>query len=196
MRENNFVVRRVGPGQPGAADGDRNTALASDNFFAAALLTLWHRVSQAGGSVGYLPTATRQEIAPAAAAAVDEIRAGKRKALVFTQHTDIAKDQLIACAFLVPATIALHSHRAEVRTVIVDPDHQGRGLGRALLGEVDKYASELGIDTLTLSVRGGRGLEKFYEGIGFTEYGRLPDSIRLSPTDSREEIFYWRSVGP
>ncbi len=188
------VVRRVGPGQPGAATGARNTALASDNFFAAALLTLWHRVSEAGGAVGFSPPVSRQQVAPAVAKAVDELRAGTRKAVVFTQDTDLARNQLIACAFLVPNFSDLDSHRIDVRTVMVDPAVQGRGLGKKMIEEVVNYSRELGAETITLSARGGEGLEKFYETLGFSEWGRMPDAIRVSATDSRDEIYYWRSI--
>ncbi len=188
-------MRRVGPGQPGAAVGARSTALASDNFFAAALLTLWHRVSEAGGSVGFVPSVTRQQVAPAVAKAVDELRAGTRKAIVFTKDTDLARNQLLACAFLIPNFSDLSSHRIDVRTLMVDPAAQGQGLGKKLVKEVIAYARELGAQTLTLSARGGEGLEKFYESLGFIEWGRMPDSTRVSPTDSREEVYFWRRIG-
>ena len=53
-----ITVRRVGPRQPTVAAGERSTSLAADNHFASALITLWHRVSQAGGAVGFDTSAT------------------------------------------------------------------------------------------------------------------------------------------
>ena len=52
-------VRRVGPGG----------SMASDKAFAVALLTLWHRVAQAGGAVGFVLPADRSSVG----AAVSEV---------------------------------------------------------------------------------------------------------------------------
>ncbi len=184
-----IVARRVGPGQPGAVVGERISSLASDNHFAAALLTLWHKVSAAGGAVGFAASAERSEIAPVVSEAVNGLRAGTRRAVVLTEGT-----RLIAVAFLVPGSLRIRRHLADVRSLMVDPDYQGRGLGRRLMDEVAALAGQMGVSILTLGARDGQGLDRFYVGLGFTEYGRLPDSVRLGEDESRDEILYRRTL--
>jgi hypothetical protein len=37
-------------------------------------------------------------------------------------------------------------------------------------------------------VRGGEGLERFYERLGYTIVGRHPGAVRVAPGDDRDEI--------
>jgi GNAT superfamily N-acetyltransferase len=70
----------------------------------------------------------------------------------------------------------------------VHPARQGQGLGRVLMTGVHDAARELGLEMLHLTVRGGYGLERFYEGLGYREFGRMPGAIRLGPGDDRDEL--------
>ena len=53
-----------------------------------------------------------------------------------------------------------------VRTVFVDPDLQGRGIGRRLMDEIEHAAREVGITTL--AVPSSVTAEAFYARLGFT----------------------------
>ena len=53
-----------------------------------------------------------------------------------------------------------------VRTVFIDPAYQGRGIGRALMAEVERAAVERGIQVLT--VRSSITAEPFYTKLGFS----------------------------
>ena len=178
-----IVARWVGPHQRPAAAGAKITGLAADSHFAAALLTLWHRVSQNDGGLDFGPTAGRAEIAVAVTDVVNGLRAGTRYAVALT-----AGNELVAIAFLIPRVYQLVAHVGEVRFVMVDPDHHGRGLGRQLMAEISRLAGTVGVTLLTLGVRAGR--ERFFVQQGFIEYGRLPAAIRLPDGSSFDEILY------
>jgi GNAT superfamily N-acetyltransferase len=189
--QTDIVARRVGPRQAQATPGERITGLAADNHFAAALLTLWHRVSQSGGAVGFEASASRSEVASAVTEAINAIRAGSRHAVVLT-----AGNELIAVAFLVLEPLRIRRHLGDVRSLMVDPGYQGLGLERRLVDEIAVLATDVGVSTLLVGARAGQGLDRFYQGLGFEEYGRLPDSVRLSDGSSYDEILYRRAATP
>jgi GNAT superfamily N-acetyltransferase len=91
-------------------------------------------------------------------------------------------------ATLVGSLSPLRRHWATVLRVQVHPSHQGSGLGRVLMAGVHDIARERGWEFLYLSARGGTGVDGFYRRLGYQEYGRLPDAIRLAPGDDRDEI--------
>jgi hypothetical protein len=43
-------------------------------------------------------------------------------------------------------------------------------------------------DELHLAARGGVGLERFYQRLGWREIGRWPGALRLGPGDDRDEV--------
>lgn len=170
-----FVARRVGPGHPQAAPGERISGLAADNHFASALITLWHRVSQAGGAAGFEPASARFEIAPAATEAVAGLRAGRWNAVVLTDG-----NALVGAAFLIRRPLRIQSHIADVRGPLVDPDHRGIGLGSRLMDEIAALATELDVTLLTTTVRDGQLHDASPADLGFVEFGRLPGALLVS----------------
>jgi hypothetical protein len=79
-------------------------------------------------------------------------------------------------------------HRAEVRKLLVGPAHRRQGIARALMGEIERRARNLGRSLLTLDTRTGDKAEPLYTALGFTVAGIIPDycrdtlSDRLDPT--------------
>ncbi|GAB4082547.1 hypothetical protein GCU67_11275 [Modestobacter muralis] len=47
---------------------------------------------------------------------------------------------------------------------------------------------DLGLDWLRIEVRGGAGLEPFYEQFGWQVVGRWPGAIAVTPDDRRDEV--------
>ncbi|MCC9604755.1 GNAT family N-acetyltransferase [Blastopirellula sp. JC732] len=54
-----------------------------------------------------------------------------------------------------------------VHDLAVDPDHRGRGVGKALLDEMARYAAEQGCSYLTLEVRADNPARRLYQRCGF-----------------------------
>jgi GNAT superfamily N-acetyltransferase len=148
-----------------------------------ALLTCWTDVTNAGGAVGFVPPVTEDVVAPALDALLERVAQGRERLVVLRVDGELA-----GWAVLSLSLSPLRRHWATVLRVQVHPDRQGRGLGRVLLGGVHDVARDSGLEMLHLTVRGGYGLERFYEGLGYREFGRMPGAIRLAPGDDREEV--------
>jgi ribosomal protein S18 acetylase RimI-like enzyme len=66
--------------------------------------------------------------------------------------------------------------------IAVAPEHQGQGLGRALLGHLEQELTRRGARTLrieTSSLEGAGGAARFYARHGFAEVGRIDDFYRM-----------------
>jgi ribosomal protein S18 acetylase RimI-like enzyme len=72
---------------------------------------------------------------------------------------------LVACVVAVP----LSRTEAKIRQMAVSPRHQGRGLGRRLMEEVEKAIRERGFRGLELNAR--TSAAGFYEKLGYTVVG-------------------------
>lgn len=71
-------------------------------------------------------------------------------------------------------------HRGSVYYFAVDPEHQRRGFGRALLAEVERRLIELGCPKINLLVRSeNAAVLGFYAALGYTEHAALSLGKRL-----------------
>jgi GNAT superfamily N-acetyltransferase len=71
----------------------------------------------------------------------------------------------------------------QLAALVVDPAHQGRGVGRALVRAVEDWARELGAEMVTLSSGHHRtSAHRFYERQGYAATG-LRFVKRLQPDD-------------
>jgi GNAT superfamily N-acetyltransferase len=147
------------------------------------LLACWTDVSNAGGAVGFVPPVTVEEVAPALDALLGRVAQGRERVIVLR-----VDDEVAGWAVLSLSVSPLRRHWATVLRVQVHPDRQGQGLGRVLMTGVHDAARGLGLEMLHLTVRGGYGLEGFYAGLGYREFGRMPGAIRIAPGDDREEV--------
>lgn len=159
----------------------RNPDLTRD--LAGELVAIWADVSNAGGAVGFAPPVTTTDIWPTAAPAFDRVRAGLDDLVV-------AYDAAVPVGFGFLATNdwALARHWGTVKRLQRHPDRRGRGVGAALLAELEAAARDRGLERLVLTVRGGTGREDFYLGHGYTVEARLAARIRMGDGDDREEL--------
>ncbi|MBA5225396.1 MULTISPECIES: GNAT family N-acetyltransferase [Streptomyces] len=164
------------------------------------LLTLWTDVSNAGGSVGFVPPVEAGDVRPALVRHFVAMSEGHTRLLVGRYDADDADDtdgadgadkegEVVAAAFLAANTHPLMRHWAWLHTVMVHPRRQGGGHGRALLAAAERAARAMpGIEAIRLTCRGGTGLERFYEACGYKEVGRVPGAIRVGPGDDRDDV--------
>ena len=149
------------------------------------LVSCWRDVSNAGGAVGFpvLPVAEEQ-VAAAVGALVDSLDPTLNRLLVATV------DHVLA-GWLVLAGNAdsLTAHWARVLRVQTALEHRRTGVGHSLMVEVARAArDEYGLTALHLELRGGMGLEHFYERCGWREIGTWPLALRLGDNDYRDEV--------
>ncbi|MFF1636560.1 GNAT family N-acetyltransferase [Streptomyces sp. NPDC058249] len=149
------------------------------------VLTLWTDVSNAGGSVGFIPPVTVEDIRPEWLKHLAAMTEGRTRLLVALDD----EGAVAATAFLSFNTHRLMKHWVWLYTVMVHPRHQGKGYGRDLLAAAEEAAGSFeGIEAIRLTCRGGEGLERFYASCGYKEVGRVPDAIRVGPGDDRDDI--------
>ncbi|MGW2457455.1 N-acetyltransferase family protein [Streptomyces sp. NPDC001761] len=149
------------------------------------ILDLWTDVTDAGGAVGFVAPANREEIRPELVRHFAQMAEGRTRLLV--GHDEAG--EVAATAFLTRNTHRLMTHWLWLYTVMVHPRHQGRGYGRDLLAAAADAARGMeGIEAVRLTCRGGLGLERFYGSCGYKEVGRVPDAIRVAPGDDRDDI--------
>lgn len=91
----------------------------------------------------------------------------------------IENDHLIGTAQLLPAASQNAAHRAEVAKVLVLRECRGRGLGRALMTEVEAAARRLGFSLLVLDTQTGSPAQRLYESMDYVVAGIIPDYARL-----------------
>jgi GNAT superfamily N-acetyltransferase len=178
-----------------------------------AVVDLWVRVNDAGGSVGFLPGASAADVAAALDRHVHDVRAGRSLLCVLLdpegtdaelgegpvdaeQWRDVARGRLRGLGFWEHSRGFPYEHIAGLKRLMVDPSAQGRNLGRILLGGMVGIARrELPrVELLRLDYRDGLGLGEFYGRAGWTEVGRVPRGLRLSATDYRDDVAMARRV--
>jgi GNAT superfamily N-acetyltransferase len=147
------------------------------------LLRCWTDVSNAGGAVGFVPPVTEDDVSPVLGKLLEGVHSGRDVLAVLSVDREVA-----GFAAIVGSSSPLRRHWAMVLRVQVHPSRQGSGLGRVLMDGVHDIARARGWEFLSLSARGGTGVDGFYRGLGYTEYGRLPGAIRVGPDDDRDEI--------
>jgi GNAT superfamily N-acetyltransferase len=147
--------------------------------------TLWTAVTRADGAVGFPSDAPEEDIKAAAEEVIEDVRAERQQLIVLE-----ADGELAGTVFLRRGDRAVIRHRADVLKLMVRPDLQGRGWGKALLDAAVAHATALGLEQLLLSTRGGTDLPAFYAKQGWTQVGVFPDALRIGPDDLRDEHWF------
>jgi GNAT superfamily N-acetyltransferase len=149
----------------------------------ADLLDTWIAATDAGGSVGFVPPAPVHDVADALDLALERVAGGQD--VLGTLHDG---SRYVGMGLLVANSGALFQHWRTVLRVMVHPKFQRAGAGTRLMKGLHGAAGDLGVQHLRLTVRGGEGLEKFYERFGYRIVGSHPRAIRLNAHDYRDEI--------
>ncbi|MFJ5553269.1 GNAT family N-acetyltransferase [Streptomyces sp. NPDC093225] len=158
---------------------------AVDPVLHEGLLDLWVDVTNAGGAVGFVGPVARDDVRPALITQLAAVAEGGMRLLVGRDGAG----RVVATGFLARNTHRLQGHWVWAYSVMVHPDHQGHGEGRALMAALADAARSMdGVDAIRLGCRGGLGLEHFYAACGYREVGRVPGAIRVAPGDDRDDI--------
>lgn len=152
------------------------------------LLSVWVAVTDAGGSVGFTAPAPVDVIARTLDASLARVAAGEDALGVLRDG-----DRVVGMGMLVDRGGELTRHWRTVLRVMVHPDQQGGGAGRLLMEGLHALGVRRGLEQLQLTVRGGEGLEGFYERLGYSVVGRHPGAVRVASgegghNDDRDEI--------
>lgn len=152
----------------------------------AQLTGCWRDVVNAGGAVGFAEEVpvTDDDVAPV----VDEIVAGLSPRLSRLLLA-MREDDLAGWLLLTGNSDPVVAHWGRVTRLQTALPARGTGVGRALMTELHRSArDDLGLDSLRLEVRGGWGLEAFYEGFGWQAVGAWPGALQFTEHDRRDEV--------
>jgi GNAT superfamily N-acetyltransferase len=148
------------------------------------LTTCWLDVANAGGAVGFPFVPVSQAVVEAAVA---DLAAEIQQGDVVLVQARFA-DELVGWVTLRLNPSKLTSHWATVERLQSHPLQRGAGVGGALLACACDHARSMGLEELRLALRGGEGLETFYERRGWVEIGRHRNALRLRDGDDRDEV--------
>lgn len=150
------------------------------------LTACWRDVVNAGGAVGFAEQApvSDADVAPVVERMVAGLDARLARLLVATRAGGV-----IGWLLLTGNADPVTAHWARVTRVQTSPQARGTGVARALMTELHRSArDDLGLDGLRLEVRGGWGLEAFYEKFGWQVVGAWPGALQFTEYGRRDEV--------
>jgi GNAT superfamily N-acetyltransferase len=86
-------------------------------------------------------------------------------------------------------------HRGEIAKMMTRASRRGHGIARALMIEAERIAVERGRTLLTLDTATEEGAGPFYEKLGFTPAGVIPDYAYKPYGGLCGTILYWKRIG-
>jgi len=102
--------------------------------------------------------------------------------------------EVLGMAHLVFSGATNADHRAEVQRVGVATAVRSRGIGRRLMAEIEAAARERGITLLWLTTHEGTDACAFYEAIGYTKLGVMPNFSRRPDGTLWPGAFYFKEL--
>ena len=102
-------------------------------------------------------------------------------------------DHVVGTAQLELAQRANGRHRAEVSKVLVHPAHQGNGIGRILMTEVELTAQRYGRTLLHLDTNEDDTTNAFYQRLSWIRAGTIPQWAGSGPNNELHgTTFYYK----
>jgi len=145
-----------------------------------------------GASVGFVLPFTDGEVEDYWHKVCGDVTAGHR--LLFAAFDDGGR--LVGSAQLALEPRANGRHRAEVQKVMVLAAHRGRGIGAALMARVEAEAWARDRVLLFLDTSAGEsGATKFYERLGYTLAGGIPDFAADPDGRLAANAIYYKRLG-
>jgi ribosomal protein S18 acetylase RimI-like enzyme len=91
----------------------------------------------------------------------------------------LSNEEIVATAMA-----GYEGHRGWVNYLAVAPEHQGKGFGRAIMGEAEKLLGRMGCPKLNVQVRGANtAAVAFYRRLGY----RIDDVVSLGKRIERDD---------
>ena len=102
-------------------------------------------------------------------------------------------DQLIGIAIIMRSSALKGRHWAHIYSMYVKPTYWGSGVAEALVQYVLEFARGRFEYVELSATEGNERAKRFYERLGFREYGLRPASMRNGARDYAEHLL-WRAV--
>jgi acetyltransferase len=100
-------------------------------------------------------------------------------------------DELVGAVQLSRAETGNGRHRAEVQRLVVRGDQRGRGVGRALMEAVVDEARKRDLKLLSLTTHADTAADRFYERLGWSRAGVIPDYAELPNGELAANAFFY-----
>jgi GNAT superfamily N-acetyltransferase len=173
------------PGQTVASLRQYTAAAQVSPSLRRQLVDCWVAVTNAGGAVGFpFPPVDEATVAPAADHLIAGLDPDLRRLLVAVRN-----DRLAGWVSIHREAAPVITHWGTISRLQTNPAFRGQGIASALMIRARHIArDEMHLEQLHLAVRGGIGLEAFYQRLGWAIAGRWPRALRFGPDDFRDEI--------
>jgi acetyltransferase len=151
------------------------------------LATLLQHVVNSGGTVGFMPPVSNEEVTAYWLDVVRALEGSLRVLLVARDGSEIVgTTQLDLCGR------SNGLHRAEVMKVMVHPSRQSQGIGAQLMRAVELEAAREGRTTLVLDTREGEPSERLYDKAGFIRAGSIPNYARSGDGTLHSTVYMYK----
>jgi ribosomal protein S18 acetylase RimI-like enzyme len=168
----------------------RRVESAEADDICASLANLHHDALRSGMALGALDSMSRGVLERSYRDVVASLDQRERVVLVAEEEGA----GILGMAQLVFSGVTNADHRAEVQRVAVDSGARGRGVGRRLMAAIEHAAGEDGVTLLWLTTHDGTDACAFYEAIGYTKLGVMPDYSRRPDGTLWPGAFYFKKL--
>jgi GNAT superfamily N-acetyltransferase len=158
----------------------------------AQLTACWRDVANAGGAVGFAEEVpvSEDDVAPVMAEIVAGLDPRLSRLLVAARDGDVA-----GWLLLTGNADPVIAHWGRVTRLQTAVHARATGVARRLMEELHRCArDDLGLEALRLEVRGGMGLEAFYERFGWVVVGAWPGALQFTRYGRRDEVLLARDL--
>lgn len=155
----------------------------------AGLVELLIDAIHAGASVGFLEPLAIDEAGRYWDKVFAEVESGDRVLLVAKEE-----GRIVGAVQLVLPSLPNARHRAEAQKLLVHTSARRRGLGTALMAEVEARAMALGRYLIILDTRAGDPAGKLYEQLGYSRAAVIPGYAQSPNGKMHAAAFYYRDL--
>ncbi|MDP9764509.1 GNAT family N-acetyltransferase [Deinococcus enclensis] len=155
-----------------------------------ALAVLLTATVAAGGSVGFMHPLPPEDARAFWTASLQA--AGRDERVVYGAFQDGA---LVGTLTLLLAFPPNQPHRAELAKMMTHPRARGQGVASALVRAAETEAARRGKTLLVLDTASEEGAGPFYEKLGYTLTGLVPDFALKPHGGLTGTLFYWKRLG-
>ena len=154
-----------------------------------ALIDLIFDVVENGSSVGFVLSLSRGEVRRYWDGLLPSLADGSRLLWVAEDDADLLGTVQLELIMKMNGL-----NRAEVQKLLVHSRARRRGVGGALMQEVEARARELDRGLLYLDTEAGSGAEHFYRSLGYTFIGGLPEYACSPRGEWRANAIYYKTL--
>ncbi|MEF2072513.1 GNAT family N-acetyltransferase [Consotaella aegiceratis] len=164
-------------------------ALSDDPPVCAALAELLIETVAGGGSVSFMHPLAMAPAEAFWAAALASAGRGERVVL-----GAFAGEDLVGTVSLLLDLPPNQPHRAEIAKLMTRKAYRGQGVGTALMRAAEALAIERERSLLVLDTAGEEGAAPFYERLGYTRAGEIPDFALKPHGGLTSTILFWKRL--